>query len=1167
MPDYCHLHNHSQYSLLDGASSIKGMIKKAKNDGMKAIALTDHGNMFGAFKFVAEANKNGIKPIVGCEFYLVEDRHKKQFTKERRDKRYHQLLLAKNKIGYRNLIKLCSLGYIEGLYSKWPRIDKELLEKYHEGLIATSCCIAADIPQAILFKGEEEAEKKLKWWLNLFGDDFYIELQRHNLGEIDNSGKTQEDVNQILLKWAKKYNVKVIATNDSHYLEEEDANAHDILLCINTGNLKSIPIGDQKGMRFGFPNNKFFFKTKREMEALFSDIPHALDNTIEIAEKVEALDLKRDILLPNYSLPQKFKSESEYLYHLSFNGAKKYFNNNVTNKVKQRLEYELKVIEEMGFAGYFLIVQDFINSAKQLNVSVGPGRGSAAGSLVAFCTGITNIDPIKYDLLFERFLNPERISMPDIDIDFDDDGRQKVIDYVVDKYGKNQVAQIITFGTMAAKMSIRDVARVLDLPLPEADRLAKLIPFSPGISLDKAFTDIKELGSIHQQNTLQGKTLQFAKKLEGSIRNTGIHAAGVIIAPDDLMNFIPVATSKDTDLLVTQFDGKVIEGAGMLKMDFLGLKTLSIIKDCIELVKINHGIDIEADKIPLDDKKTFELFQRGDTVAIFQFESNGMQTYLKELKPTDIEDLIAMAALYRPGPMDYIPSYIKRKHGEEEVKYPHELLKPILEKTFGIMVYQEQIMQAGQIIGGFSLGKSDILRRAMGKKEMSVMQQMKLEFIEGAKVKDINEEKASEIFDMMAKFANYGFNRSHSAAYSVLAFQTGYLKANFPAEFIAANLSRNMNDIKKVSFFMEESRRMNIKVLGPDVNESSHRFSVNKKGHVRFGLGAIKGVGEAAVNAILEERNNGFFKNIFDLTKRVNLSSVNKKTFEALALSGAFDEFPNCHRAIFFLKDNSESTFLEKAIKFGSSFQLVKNSSQQSLFGGVDDVTISEPLMPECPQWPSMTQLAKEKETIGMFISGHPLQDYKLEINTFCNIQINDFNQLENLVNKDVSFAGVVTGIEHKVSKRGKNYASFTIEDFSDAKRLALFGESYLKFKHFLIQDTFLLIKAKVQNRKYSEIQQIDINIYDIQLLDETIEKRCKQIIININLEDVNKNFLKELECLVKEFKGDKPFEIHVYDKKKRVDLALRSIKHKININKELIQKLNLISSINYKLN
>jgi len=1167
MPDYCHLHNHSQYSLLDGASSIKGMMKKAKSDGMKAIALTDHGNMFGAFKFVSEANKNGIKPIVGCEFYLVEDRHKKQFTKDKRDKRYHQLLLAKNKKGYKNLIKLCSLGYTEGLYSKWPRIDKELLEKYHEGLIATSCCIAADIPQAILFKGEEEAEKKLKWWLNLFGNDFYIELQRHGLGEIDNSGKTQEDVNQILLKLAKKYNVKVIATNDSHYLEEEDSNAHDILLCINTGNLKNIPIGHEKGMRFGFPNNKFFFKTKREMESLFSDIPYALDNTIEIADKVDLLDLKRDILLPNYSLPQKFQSESEYLYHLSFNGAKKHFSN-VSIEVKQRLEYELKVIEKMGFAGYFLIVQDFINSAKKLNVSVGPGRGSAAGSLVAFCTGITNIDPIKYDLLFERFLNPERISMPDIDIDFDDDGRQKVIDYVVDKYGKNQVAQIITFGTMAAKMSIRDVARVLDLPLPEADRLAKLIPFSPGISLEKAFTDVKELGSICQQNTLQGETLQFAKKIEGSIRNTGIHAAGVIIAPDNLMNFIPVATSKDTDLLITQFDGKVIEGAGMLKMDFLGLKTLSIIKDCIELVKINHGVDIQANKIPLDDKKTFELFQRGDTVAIFQFESNGMQSYLKELKPTDIEDLIAMAALYRPGPMDYIPSYIKRKHGEEEVKYPHELLKPILEKTFGIMVYQEQIMQAGQIIGGFSLGKSDILRRAMGKKEMSIMQQMKLEFIEGAKVKEIYEEKASEIFDMMAKFANYGFNRSHSAAYSVLAFQTAYLKANFPAEFIAANLSRNMNDIKKVSFFMEEARRMNIKVLGPDINESLNNFSVNKKGYIRFGLGGIKGVGEAAVNAILQERNNGFFKNIFDLTKRANLSSVNKKTFESLALSGAFDEFPNCHRAMFFIKqDNTESTFLEKAIKFGNSFQLAKKSSQQSLFGGIDDVTISEPIMPECPQWPSMTQLGKEKETIGMFISGHPLQDYKLEINTFCSIKINDFNQLEKLVNKDVSFAGVVTGIEHKVSRRGKNYASFTIEDFSDSKKLALFGESYLKFKHFLIQDTFLLIKAKIQNRKYSEIKQIDINIYDIQLLDETIEKRCKQIIININLEDVNKIFLKEIESLVKEFKGDKPFEIHVYDKKKQIDLALRSIKHKISINKKLIEKLNLISSINYKLN
>ena len=804
MPDFVHLHVHTQYSLLDGAASIKSLMQKAKADNMKAIALTDHGNMFGAFNFVAEANKNGIKPIVGCEFYVVEDRHKKNFQKEAGDKRYHQLLLAKNQEGYQNLSKLCSLGYIEGMYSKWPRIDKELILQYHKGLIATSCCIGAEIPQAVMYKSEEEAEKLLRWWLDLFGEDFYIELQRHNLQNLNGTGKSQEDVNKVLLKWAMKYNIKVIATNDSHYVDQEDAPAHDILLCVNTGELQSTPVGDGKGFRFGFPNNEFYFKKQSEMNALFKDLPNVIDNTGEIVDKIEELKLSRDILLPNFPLPSNFTDSDDYLKHLAFEGAHKRYSE-MTPDVEERLNFELHVIKTMGFAGYFLIVQDFIVAGKNLGVAVGPGRGSAAGSAVAYCIGITNIDPIKYSLLFERFLNPERVSMPDIDIDFDDEGRQKVIDYVVDKYGKNQVAQIVTFGTMAARSSIKDVARTLDLPLSDANYLAKLVPEAPGTTLEKAYADVPELREIKKGTDLRAKVLQLAQKLEGSVRNTGIHASAVIIAPDDLTKYIPISTSKDSELFVTQFDGKIVESAGMLKMDFLGLKTLSIIRDALFLIEKNHGNAIDIDTIPLDDENTYKLYQRGDTVGTFQFESDGMRKYLRDLKPTDIEDLIAMNALYRPGPMDFIPLFINRKHGKEKVEYPHPLLEAILKNTYGIMVYQEQIMQTAQIIAGYSLGGADLLRRAMGKKDKEKMAKERVKFVKGAmEIHSIEETKANDIFNVMEKFAEYGFNRSHSAAYSVVAYQTAYLKANYPAEYMASVLTHNMSNIEKISFFMDE---------------------------------------------------------------------------------------------------------------------------------------------------------------------------------------------------------------------------------------------------------------------------------------------------------------------------------------------------------------------------
>ena len=1048
MPSFNHLHCHTQYSLLDGAASIKDMVQKAYNDGMSAVALTDHGNMFGAFKFVAEANKYNVKPIVGCEFYVVEDRHKKSFSKENKDNRYHQLLLAKNETGYKNLMKLCSLGYTEGLYSKWPRIDKELILKYHEGLIATSCCIGAIVPQSILWKSEEEAEKEFKWWLDLFGEDYYIELQRHNLQDIDNSGKSQEDVNQVLLKWSKKHKVNVIATNDSHYVEKEDAEAHDILLCVNTGDLKSTPIGDGRGYRFGFPNDEFYFKSTEEMDQLFTDVPQALDFTNEIADKCFNPDLKRDILLPNFPIPKGYLDADAYLKHLSFQGAKKRYSD-FTADIEDRINHELNIIKTMGFAGYFLITADMINAGRNLGVMIGPGRGSAAGSVVAYCIGITNIDPIKYNLLFERFLNPERVSMPDIDTDFDDEGRQKVIDYVVDKYGHNQVAQIITYGTMAAKMAIRDVARVLDLPLSEADTLAKLVPERPGVSLSQAFKEVKELEEIKKGSDEKASVLNLAEKLEGSVRNSGIHAAGVIIAPDDITNYIPVSSSKDTDLWITQFDGKVIEDAGMLKMDFLGLKTLSIIKDALEIIKKSKSIEIDIDHISFSDEKTFELYQHGDTIGTFQFESAGMRKYLQELKPTDIEDLIAMNALFRPGPMDFIPNFINRKHGRERVEYPHELLEPILKNTYGIMVYQEQIMQTAQIIAGFSLGKADILRRAMGKKKMDVMRSMQEEFIEGARnLHNIGVKKATEIFSIMEKFAAYGFNRSHSAAYSVVAYQTAYLKAHHPSEYMASVLSHNQNNIDKITFFMDECRRMGIKVLGPDINHSSTSFTVNEKDEILFGLGAIKGTGDAAVEAIIIEREeHGAYADIFDFASRVNLRTANKKTFESLAMSGAFDGIGEIHRRQYLHSDENGTSLIEKAIKYGNKFQAEKNASQQSLFGGSSGESLPLPKIEQCEPFTNIEKLKIEKDVVGFYISGHPLDQYKFELKHFCNTHLGEFSDLSNLKGKEIRIGGIVSGFAHRITKKGKPFGILTIEDYESTYSFYLFSDDYLKFK------------------------------------------------------------------------------------------------------------------------
>ncbi|GGG19135.1 DNA polymerase III subunit alpha [Pontibacter amylolyticus] len=1188
MPVFSHLHTHTQYSLLDGQASISALMKKAQADGMPAVAMTDHGNMFAAFNFVNEANKYNVKPIVGCEFYLVTDRHLKTFTKEQKDVRHHQLLLAKDQEGYQNLAKLCSLSYIEGVYSKWPRIDKELLLRYSKGLIATSCCIGAEVPQAILWKSEEEAEEIFKWWLDVFGEDYYIEIQRHGLMNIDGTGKSQEDINQVLLKWAKKYNVKVICTNDSHYVDQEDWNAHDILLCVNTGEDQSTPVGDfatkyyrflsddQKVIydtvenvrskysnhvsvrqmlqrideagpktRFGFPNDQFYFKTQAEMNQLFSDVPEAVDNTNEIVDKITPPVLKRDILLPNFPIPPQHADADDFLRHLTYEGAAKRYSE-ITPEVTERLDFELHVIKTMGFAGYFLIVQDFINRGRDMGVFVGPGRGSAAGSAVAYCVGITNIDPIKYNLLFERFLNPERVSMPDIDIDFDDVNRQRVIDYVVDKYGKTQVAQIITFGTMAAKSSIKDVARATSLPLAEANELAKMVPETPGTTLAKAFMENLELAAIREGEDARAAVLKLAEKLEGSVRNTGIHAAGVIIAPDDITNYIPVSTSKDSDLLVTQFDGKVIESAGMLKMDFLGLKTLTIIKDAMELIKKNHGVEIDIDNIPIDDEKTYELYQRGDTIGTFQFESEGMRMYLKDLQPTNIEDLIAMNALYRPGPMQFIPNFINRKHGKEEVEYPHELLEPILNYSYGIMVYQEQIMQTAQILAGYSLGGADLLRRAMGKKDMKKMAEEREKFIAGAhEMHKIPAKKASEVFDVMEKFAQYGFNRSHSAAYSVVAYQTGYLKAHYPAEYMAAVLTNNMNDIKKVTFFIEEARKQGVAVLGPDVNESLLKFNVNEQGQIRFGLAAIKGTGEAAVDAIISEREkNGPYQDIFDFSKRINLRAVNKKTFESMALAGAFDSWGLYHRAqLMEVPEGENISLLEKAVRYGNNYQAEQQAAQQSLFGGSAAVASPLPKIPEVQVWTQAEMLRREKDVVGFYISGHPLDQFKMEIDSYCTSALAD---IANHKNKDINVAGMVSEVVIRTAKNGNPFALFSIEDYDTTLQMALFGEDYMKFQPYLRQGLYLFIRGKVQLR-YKTEDQWELKPTNIQLLGDVMDKMAQGVQLNVNLQLLTPNIAEALEEAIATSPGQKRLEITLHVPDEKLVLPTYSRKYRVD--------------------
>lgn len=1186
---FSHLHVHTQYSLLDGAASIDSLFQKATENNMPAVAITDHGNMFGVFEFVSRAwkqtkqtgiDENGkpivqplIKPIVGCEFYVVEDRHRKSFSKEQKDERFHQVLLARNAKGYQNLVKLTSLGYIEGLYSKYPRIDKELIEKYHEGLIATTCCLGAYVPQTILKKGAAAAETEFQWWLEIFGDDYYIELQRHQLEE-------QEKVNSVLLQFAKKYQVPVIATNDSHYTDKDDYNAHDILLCINTGEKQATPgyddfVNDEvliKNRRFKFPNNQFYFKTPEEMSALFHDIPQAIDNTNAVLDKVEYLQLERDILLPAFPVPSAFQTSQDaslnqwnYLRYLTYEGAKKRYAE-ITETIRERIDFELFTIKTMGFAGYFLIVSDFIKAARELNVFVGPGRGSAAGSVVAYCTGITNIDPVKYNLLFERFLNPDRKSMPDIDTDFDDEGRQKVIDYVVQKYGKNQVAQIVTYGTMAAKMSIKDVARVMDLSLTEANMLAKLIPDKPGTNLKRILhapltmkegnnsleekeglgsedrENIKLLRNIYQANDLKAHILKEAERLEGSVRNTGIHAAGVIIAPKDLTELIPVCTSKDSNLWITQIEGNDIEKAGVLKMDFLGLKTLSIIKTALHLIQQNHQKNIDIDSIPLDDKKTFQLFQKAETTGTFQFESNGMQKYLRELKPDNINDLIAMNALYRPGPMAYIPQYIARKHGKEVVTYDLPEMQEFLEETYGITVYQEQVMLLSQKLAGFSKGDADMLRKAMGKKQKTVLDKMKAQFLEGAMKKGHPKPILEKIWSDWEAFAQYAFNKSHSTCYALLAYQTAYLKAHYPSEYMAAVLN-HAGSIDKTTFFMEECKRMGLKVLGPDINESQQGFSVNKEGEIRIGLDGLKGVGEAAIENIIEERKKGYFTSIFNFMERINQRTVNKKSIESLVYSGAFDSFKELHRAQYFYTSPGETAnFIEKLIKYGNIVQNNKVTHSASLFGEASMPHITQPKIPSCSEWSLTEKLNFEKEITGMFISGHPLDHFSFELKHYNVTPLNIFNSIKESsaqtdLNKKLRLAGLITDAKHRITRKGKNYGVFLLEDYTAQSEFTLWSEDYIRWKEYLDIGKTVLVDGVFKERFNSG--QIEFKINHICLLESAKNLFTQKITLNIEAPYLKKEHIDFLHNNLKKNPGNTPLQFHIYEFNEQLKVSL----------------------------
>ena len=1228
MQDFIHLHVHTYYSILDGQSPVQKIVDKAVANSMKGMAITDHGNMFGVKELYNYCNKiNGklkadgkepFKPIFGCEMYVAH-RRKCDRVKEKGDMGgYHLIVLAKNYNGYKNLIKLVSRAWVDGYYMR-PRTDREDLEKYHEDLIVCSACIAGEVPAKILKGDMEGAREALEWYKRVFGDDYYLELQRHEVKDPHQRANRetfplQQRANKELIKLAKEYGVKLVCTNDCHFVDQDNAEAHDHLLCLATGK----DLDDPNRMLY---SKQEWFKTREEMNDIFSDVPEALSNTLEILNKVEFYSIDHAPIMPFFPIPAEFgteeetrkrispeelfrefttdengneimshedaekkikklggldklyriKFEADYLAKLAYDGAKELYGDPLSEEVHERVKFELHIMKTMGFPGYFLIVQDFINSArKELGVMVGPGRGSAAGSVVAYCLGITKIDPIKYDLLFERFLNPDRISLPDIDTDFDDDGRGKVLEWVEDKYGHDKVAHIITYGTMATKNSIKDVARVEKLPLDVSNRLCKAIPdkLPDGMkmNLPNAIKCVPELRDAEASaNPLLANTIKYAKMLEGTVRGTGIHACGTIICRDAISDWVPVSTAEDKSdpghkLLATQYDGHVIEETGLIKMDFLGLSTLSIMKETVENIRLTKGITVDLDTIPIDDELTYKLYQEGRTIGTFQFESAGMQKYLRELRPTVFEDLIAMNALYRPGPMDYIPSFIARKNGKEEIKYDIPCMEKYLKDTYGITVYQEQVMLLSRQLANFTRGESDALRKAMGKKKKAIVDAMKPKFIEGGKKNGHDPKVLEKIWADWEKFASYAFNKSHATCYSWVAYQTAYLKAHYPAEFMAGNMSRCINDIGKITKLMSECQNMGIPCLGPDVNESQRKFSANKKGEVRFGLSAIKGMGDAAAINIIDEREkNGPYKDIFDFVQRINLSAVNRKALESLALSGGFDSF-GIKRECYFGTNAKGDTFIETLLRYGQVYQTEQSSMQNSLFGDMGGVEITTPPVPETEPWSTMELLKKERDLVGIYLSAHPLDDYAVVLNHMCNLKCSqvgrEMDKKELAKFEELSFGGIVTAVSSRFTKTNKPFGIVTIEDFDGSGELALFGEEWTKWQSMLQEEYPVYITARCQQRFRNNPDAYDLVIKKIEFLTDVKDKSIDKFTIYIDSTMFKEAAMTDLETMLRSCQGHVPLYFNIHDTEHNINIEMYSRNVTVDVNKKLLSFL-----------
>ena len=1236
MEDFIHLHVHTYYSILDGQSSIKKLVDKAIGNGMRGMAITDHGDMFGVKELFDYCNKvNGsrkkeglepFKPIFGCEMYVA---HRKKELREadKGDKSgWHLIVLAKNYNGYKNLIKLVSRSWVDGFYMR-PRTDREDLERYHEDLIVCSACIAGEVPAKIIRDDIAGAREAIEWYKRVFGDDYYLELQRHEVKDpsIRANRETfplQQKANRVLIELAKEYGIKLVCTNDAHFVDEENAEAHDHLLCLSTGK----DLDDPTRMLY---SKQEWFKTKEEMNEIFADVPEALSNTVEILDKVETYDIEHAPIMPFFPIPESFgteeewrrkitpeelfkeftsdengenqlpqeegekkvkklggidklyriKFEADYLAKLAYDGAHRIYGDPLSEEVEDRIRFELHIMKTMGFPGYFLIVQDFINSARdELGVMVGPGRGSAAGSVVAYCLGITKIDPLKYDLLFERFLNPDRISLPDIDTDFDDDGRGRVLEWVEDKYGHDNCAHIITYGTMATKNSIKDVARVEKVPLDISNRLCKAIPdrLPDGMkmNLPNAIKCVPELqDAVSSPDVRLRNTMKYAKMLEGTVRGTGIHACGFIICRDPISDWVPVSVVEDKDnpghkLHCTQYDGHVIESTGLIKMDFLGLKTLSILKEAVENVKLTTGHEVDLDTIPIDDPKTYELYQQGRTIGTFQFESSGMQKYLRELHPTVFEDLIAMNALYRPGPMDYIPSFIARKNGREAITYDIPCMEKYLKDTYGITVYQEQVMLLSRQLANFTRGESDALRKAMGKKKKDIVDAMKPKFIDGGKANGHDPKILEKIWADWEKFASYAFNKSHAACYSWVAYQTGYLKAHYPAEYMAAVMSRNMNNITEVTKLMDECKSMGIPTKGPDINESFLKFSANHKGEIRFGLAGIKGMGSAAAAALISEREqNGPYKSIFDVAERVNLSACNRKAFESMALSGGFDSF-GLSREQYFALNNKGEIFLDSLIRYGQLFQQEQQESRNSLFGDMGSVEIATPQVPVAvEEWSNLERLNKERDLVGIYLSAHPLDEYSIVLKGMCNTHCQELGDREALARKEgFQLGGIVTQVREKTTKRGEPCGFVTIEDFEGSGELALFGEEWAKWRGMMVECYTLYIQGKCAPR-FQNSTFLAIQISNIQFLSSAKADNIEKFTISFNSDAIDDAMVTDLTTLLSEHPGNIQLYFQIKSQESTTPLVLHSRNQTIDVNRELLSYLDANPAMEYRIN